>query len=171
MQKKLRDNLKEIIIFANVFGKTTGVPVVRVHNNSNTNIHIEMRNENTQNNFLYVICDNERMIGYNATVNKYKCASKFPEEFHQEIEKAVLNFTQNVVLSFHQDIKRFRLQRVKDYTPDEVQVAKKYYNSKEKYKSINEFNKWKAESIPLIEYKHPDFDIEEIIECEVCEVL
>lgn len=48
MKEELLTNFKEIITFANLFGKTTTVPVVNIHNNSNPNIHIEMRNHNTQ---------------------------------------------------------------------------------------------------------------------------
>lgn len=88
----------------------------------------------------------------------------FPQDFFEQIEKATLAFTRSIMLSFHQDIKRFKLMKVKDYTEDEVYVAKKYYNSTHlKYKSINEFNKWRKESIPLIAYK-PEFNENEEIE-------
>ncbi len=107
------------------------------------------------------------MVGYSSDLNKFKCASKFPNDFHSKIEKATLEFTNSIILSFHQDIKRFRLQRVKDYTPEEVRVAKRYYNSSEKYKSINEFNRWRDESVPLIEYKNDKNDFDEIVDVEI----
>lgn len=169
IKNELISNFSEIITFANLFGKTTGIPVVNIHNNTNENIFFEMRNQNTQNDFMYIICDNHKIIGFNAKLNQYRCSSNFPKEFHSQIEEATLEFTKNVMISFCQDINRFRLLHRSIYTPNEYRVAQKYLDRRsEIHLSKNEFNKWRKESIPLIEFKKDkDHSPNDIIDVEI----
>lgn len=167
LENKILENFSDIIHFANVFGKTTTIPVVNIHNNKNENIYIEMRNQNTFNDFLYIVCDKQNVIGYNLKLHKYRCSNIFPKNFHKEIEEATLLFTNEVIKSFYHDIKRFKLGSYSDYTEDELKVIYKYNNKNNISISNNTFNKWKKDSIPLIEFKN-SFQQEEIIDIETC---
>lgn len=167
IQQQLLQNFSDIITFSNVFGKTTGIPVVNIHNETNQNIYVQMRNQNTHNDFLYIICDQQNVIGYNLKLNKYRCSSIFPESFYKQIEEASLVFTNEVIKSFYHDIKRFRLGNPFDYTPFERTVASKFYKDRFNFAfSNNVFNKWKKDSIPLIEFKNTNIKNDEIIDVQ-----
>lgn len=169
LQEQLLTNFSDIIHFANVFGKTTTIPVVNIHNETNENIYIQMRNQNTHNDFLYIICDKQNVIGYNLKLNKYKCSSVFPIDFHKQIEEASLMFTNEVIKSFYHDIKRFKLGNPYDYSEKEREVASKFYKDRFNFSiSQNNFNKWKKDSIPLIEFKNTNIKNEEIIDVQCC---
>lgn len=168
IQKELHNNFSKIIHFANIFGKTTGVPIVNIHNTKNEYIHIEMRNQNTFNDFLYIICDGVKVIGYNLKLDKYKCSNEFPLEFAKEIEYASLRYTNEVVKSFYHDIKRFKLASPKVYNEQEKAIAIEFFKKRNLVNSSNNiFNKWKKTSIPLIEFKNKENEIKEIIDVEI----
>lgn len=168
IKEQLLSNFSDIINFSNIFGKTTGVPIVNIHNETNSNIYIQMRNQNTHNDFLYIICDDRNIIGYNLKLEKFRCSNMFPEDFHSQIEEAALLFTNEVVKSFYHDIKRFKLGNPNEYTPNERRIASKIYNDRfNYYSSTNIFNKWKSDSIPLIEFKNTTFKENDIIDVMV----
>lgn len=166
LQQQILENFSDIIHFANVFGKTTTIPIVNIHNSKNENIYIQMRNQNTHNDFLYIVCDQQNIIGYNLKLNKYRCSNIFPESFYKEIEEATLLFTNEIIKSFYHDIKRFKLGSYSDYTDLERNVISKYTKNNNSITfSNNTFNKWKKDSIPLIEFKNIYQD--EIIDIEI----